>query len=74
MHETGFSYFTGRTQAIVADGHQSGFLEITKGVPQGSILGPILFTLYINGLGSLISNRSVHYNADDSNLLIGALY
>ena len=28
---------TDRTQAIVADGHQSGFLEVTKGVPQGSI-------------------------------------
>ena len=38
------SYLTGRTQAIVTDGHQSGFFEITKGVPQGSILGPILFT------------------------------
>lgn len=66
MHVIGFSYLTGRTQAIVADGHQSGFLEITKGLPQGSILGYILFTLYINEMGSLVSNSCIHYYADDT--------
>ena len=60
------NYLTDRTQAIVVDGHQSGFLEVTKGVPQGSILGPILWTLYINDLGSLVKNSLIHYYAADT--------
>ena len=58
------NYLTDRTQAIVADGHQYGFLDVTKGVPQGSILGPILFTLNINGLGSLVKSSLIHYDTD----------
>jgi hypothetical protein len=40
-----------RTQCISADGAQSNFLNITKGAPQGSILGPLLFTFYMNNVG-----------------------
>lgn len=37
-----------RTQTIVAEEYQSGFMGIKKGMPQGSILEPLLFTIFIN--------------------------
>ena len=44
------NFLTGRTQQVVVNGHISGHTEVTSGVPQGSIITPLLFLLYINNL------------------------
>lgn len=60
------SYLTGRDQAIVVDSHQCDFPEVKKGVPQRSKLGPILFNVYINNLGTYIDYCFIPYYADDT--------
>ena len=47
------SYLTGRTQKVVIDGCEPEAAELTQGVPQGSVLGPVLFTLYTLPLGDI---------------------
>lgn len=59
------SYLSERKQAVSIEGVLSDFLPLTKGVPQGSILGPLLFSVYINDIASVILNSSKHIYADD---------
>ena len=66
------SYLTDRSQYITIGEHRSKSAPLTTGVPQGSVLGPILFTLYTTPIGNILSNCSVsfHLYADDTQLYI----
>ena len=63
------SYLPNCKQFISINGYDSGLAEINCGVPQGSVLGPLLFLLYINDLNQAIKFCKVHHFADDTNLL-----
>ena len=62
------NYFNNRWQYVELDNVQSQLLELQTGVPHGSILGPILFLIYINDLPMATENFEYILYADDSTL------
>ena len=62
------NYLKDRTITVRTAEEYSKICSIQKGVPQGSILGPILFTLYINDLPAVVRNSNVMLYADDTTL------
>ena len=62
------SYFTNRLHYVEYDDIKSNKISISLGVPQGSILGPLLFTLYINDIQNSTDYFSFIKYADDTNL------
>ena len=61
------SWFNDRKQRVVINGKCSGWSEISSGVPQGSILGPILFVIYINDIENEICGNILQF-ADGTKL------
>ena len=66
------SYLTERKQCVKIDQNFSSELPLLFGVPQGSVLGPLLYTLYTVPLGCIIKSHSLNYHfyADDSQLYL----
>ena len=63
------NYLCGREQCVLIDGVKSTLVPVHSGVPQGSIIGPILFVLFIDDLAQGIDETSnIALYADDTKL------
>lgn len=60
------SYLEGRTQPVRVSDVSSSTLRSNVGVPQGSILGPLIFSLHINALPSVCNGCDIQTHADDT--------
>ena len=63
------SYLSDRNQLVDVSGIFSTEAPITCGVPQGSILGPLLFLIYVNDMSAAVNDKVLLY-ADDSCILV----
>ena len=61
-------YLSRRMQFTVLNGVKSDILPVTTGIPQGSVLGPTLFTLFTNDLPAAISEGDLYMYADDTSI------
>jgi hypothetical protein len=66
------SFLLNRRQKVTVNGESSDWRNVTSGIPQGSVLGPVLFVLYINDLpASLQHNSEPYLYADDTKIFKG---
>ena len=66
------SYLNDRSQYVKVDGFDSSSISLNYGVPQGSVLGPLLFTLYVSPIEDIIKHHSLDamFYADDTQIYI----
>ena len=69
IHSWLTSFLTNRKQFVVVDGKKSRGEKVQSGVPQGTVLGPVLFIVYINDITQVIKNSYIKIFADDSKLV-----
>ena len=65
------SFLTGRTQCVRVEGFTSKWMEVVSGTPQGSVLGPLLFVVFINDLPDDMKYSICRMFADDCKLYVG---
>ena len=79
LHKSGISnglllwfknYLSDRQQRVVISGEFSSWQDIKAGVPQGSVLGPLLFLLYINDISNAVTHCQIRLFADDTCLFL----
>ena len=63
-----WSYLSGRKQRVRVGSSTNEWLLIEKGVPQGSVLGPMLFNLFVNDLYAAINTCDLYNYADDNTI------
>ena len=61
------NFLQGRKQQVIVNGEKSNWHEVTSGIPQGSIVGPLMFIIFINDLPDTVTSR-VYMFADDTKL------
>lgn len=69
VHDLLSSYLTNREQYVICHGQKSRKIEVKRGVPQGSVIGPLLFLVYVNDLEKNLSADKVCLYADDTTTL-----
>ena len=62
------SYLSDRTQIVMIENTSSSIGYVTSGVPQGSVLGPLLFVLFLNDVPNALLTSNYYFFADDSKL------
>ena len=63
------SFLKDRTHQVIVNGAKSGSAKVTSGIPQGSVLGPLLFVIYINDLPDVVDKDSfIYLFADDTKI------
>ena len=65
-------YLSGRSQCTEVAGVASEFADLHAGVPQGAILSPLLFAVFVNGLPKHVSSSNVNLFADDTSASVQA--
>lgn len=66
------SYLSSRSQYVALDHYPSDILKIRNGVPQGSLLGPLLFNMYINDICNVSKVVKYIIYADDTSLFLSS--
>ena len=61
-------FLSNRSQQVMVDGCRSKLVNVVSGVPQGSVLGPLLFRLYTSVLFSILENKLIGYAVDSTSL------